>query len=399
MEQVNQEIQAVMGNQVSGMHCMSRVDNMPERQSERIYLFENRGDPIDWDGRWCSKQDLGHMTFLIPEQRTMAQQALEEIEGLSDPDLRPPWSIPGWFDQATAWFKEELDKSEIELVHPIQCIYSWPVSAVLHAETSSGEIYMKAASQLRVFVDEPLLTSFLASLFPNRVPTPMCVEPEHRWMLLPDLGYPIREATEEEKVQALLAFGELQRRSIKHADELLRMGCPDRRLDKLEGHIESLTLHKGVDVGLSDDELARLPLAGAELMRIARRLANYNIPYTLGHGDLHLGNVARCDGEYVFFDWGQACVSHPFLDAWFFVQESEAKEMPEVEYLALWREYESEDRLREALALAKPLCSLNETIDQHHILRNFKPEPEELPNSLAGGLRAILESTSYLPCS
>ena len=129
-------------------------------------------------------------------------------------------------------------------------------------------------------------------------------------------------------------------------------------------------------------------------------MAGYNIPYTLAHGDLHLGNVARCDGEYVFFDWGQGCVFHPFLDAWFFVQKSEAEEMPESEYLALWTEYESEDRLREALALAKPLCSLNETIDQYYYLRNFKPEPEELPNSFAGGLRAILESaSSFLPFS
>ena len=223
MEEVNQEIRAVMGDQVSGMHCLSKVDNMPERESERIYLFEHRGDAIDWDGRWCSRRDLEDMTFLVPEHQAMAVRSLQEVEGLANPDLRPPWSTPGWFDHTAAWFQEQLDKSGIELIHPIQCIYSWPPSAVLHAETSSGEIYMKAASQLPVFVDEPLLMTFLASLFPNRIPAPICVEPEERWMLLPDLGYPIRQATEGEKVEALLSFGELQRRTVEHTERLLEI--------------------------------------------------------------------------------------------------------------------------------------------------------------------------------
>jgi Ser/Thr protein kinase RdoA (MazF antagonist) len=33
---------------------------------------------------------------------------------------------------------------------------------------------------------------------------------------------------------------------------------------------------------------------------------------TLQHDDLHDGNVFVRDGRYLFFDWGDSCVSHPF---------------------------------------------------------------------------------------
>jgi Ser/Thr protein kinase RdoA (MazF antagonist) len=37
------------------------------------------------------------------------------------------------------------------------------------------------------------------------------------------------------------------------------------------------------------------------------------IPETIQHDDLHDGQVFVRDGRYLFFDWGDASVSHPFL--------------------------------------------------------------------------------------
>jgi aminoglycoside phosphotransferase (APT) family kinase protein len=34
---------------------------------------------------------------------------------------------------------------------------------------------------------------------------------------------------------------------------------------------------------------------------------------TIQHDDLHSGNVFVHNGRYLFFDWGDACVAHPFL--------------------------------------------------------------------------------------
>ncbi|MBI1880332.1 MAG: phosphotransferase [Chloroflexi bacterium] len=44
------------------------------------------------------------------------------------------------------------------------------------------------------------------------------------------------------------------------------------------------------------------------------QLAGYSVPQTLVHGDLHTGNVALVEGKLLFFDWTDACVTHPFFD-------------------------------------------------------------------------------------
>jgi Ser/Thr protein kinase RdoA (MazF antagonist) len=50
----------------------------------------------------------------------------------------------------------------------------------------------------------------------------------------------------------------------------------------------------------------------AELRRLCHELADRGIPDTLQHDDLHDGNLFVRDGRFVFFDWGDACVTHPF---------------------------------------------------------------------------------------
>jgi Ser/Thr protein kinase RdoA (MazF antagonist) len=42
------------------------------------------------------------------------------------------------------------------------------------------------------------------------------------------------------------------------------------------------------------------------------RLAAAGIPETLQHDDLNDGNAFVRDADHVIFDWGDACISHPF---------------------------------------------------------------------------------------
>ncbi|HWH99046.1 MAG TPA: phosphotransferase, partial [Propionibacteriaceae bacterium] len=37
--------------------------------------------------------------------------------------------------------------------------------------------------------------------------------------------------------------------------------------------------------------------------------------YTISHGDLHVGNIAEGDGRLVIYDWTDAAISFPSLDA------------------------------------------------------------------------------------
>ena len=46
---------------------------------------------------------------------------------------------------------------------------------------------------------------------------------------------------------------------------------------------------------------------------MCRQLSTVAIPETVQHDDLHDGQVFVRDGRYLFFDWGDSCVSHPFF--------------------------------------------------------------------------------------
>ncbi len=97
-------------------------------------------------------------------------------------------------------------------------------------------------------------------------------------------------------------------------DELLADGCLDRRLEVLEAQIHPLLHDPVATARFTADETAELRGLEPALVELCRRLDALELPATLLHGDLHMLNVARLNGDLVYFDWTDACISHPFLD-------------------------------------------------------------------------------------
>ena len=77
-----------------------------------------------------------------------------------------------------------------------------------------------------------------------------------------------------------------------------------------------------------------------EVERWLAELAAYDVPATLVHGDLHLGNVAHHDGRLTVFDWSDASVGHPFVDVATLARSSPPDERDELvaAYFGAWRE-------------------------------------------------------------
>jgi aminoglycoside phosphotransferase (APT) family kinase protein len=125
-------------------------------------------------------------------------------------------------------------------------------------------------------------------------------------------------------------------------------------------------------------------------------LATYNIPATLLHGDLHLGNITQRNGEYLFFDWTDAAVSFPFLDLFVlyfeFGKEADAPRLRDA-YLQAWREDETPARLLEAWELVRPLCALHHSVSYLTIDQNIEPlARDELFHGLPDNLHDLLDS-------
>jgi len=106
-------------------------------------------------------------------------------------------------------------------------------------------------------------------------------------------------------------YAQLQIEVAPHADALLALGVPDERLAVLPEHFRELLAAR--PKGLTDEEHRRLLDSVSRVEDMCRTLADDGIPETIQHDDLHDGQVFVRDGRYLFFDWGDACVSHPFF--------------------------------------------------------------------------------------
>ena len=301
--------------------------------------------------------------------------------------LRPPWARVGWFAQAAAWTRSELVRLGYSLTVPVEQVRSWGISCILRARTASGDVYFKIASSPPLFVHEPRLMRGLSGLYPDHIPAPLSIDEPRRWMLLADFGAAIgRGAPVDVQEEMLLLYGALQRDAVSRVDDLLAMGCLDRRLDRLAAQVDPLLGDTAMLASqLEAAEIERLRALGPRLKAICAALANYAVPYTLVHGDLHLNNVARPAGRYLFFDWTDGCVAHPFFDTISILQTGDPGVQARLRdsYLGVWAAYEPLERLRAAWTLAKPLCALHQAVSYQHIIATLEDTAKP---SVASGL-------------
>ncbi len=132
------------------------------------------------------------------------------------------------------------------------------------------------------------------------------------------------------------------------------------------------------------------------LVAMSCELQEYQVPRSLVHGDLHLANVAFNRGNYVFFDWCDSCVSHPFLDiAYIFAQNAKNETQCRDAYLALWTEYEPMERLLRMWALAEPLSALNQAITYQQTASYLKePSKSKFMGGASYFVRQLLRSAT-----
>jgi len=225
------------------------------------------------------------------------------------------WTDPGFLAEIHAWIRSHVDPTgPIEQPH----VQWW--STVLRVPTAEGDVWCKAAAPTHAF--EPALVERLSEIVPGRVPELVAIDVRRGWMLMRDGGTRMRELiTGVEDLRHWEAFlpryAELQIAAAGSAGALLEIGVPDERLHGLAERVarlleaEEFLMLEQPD-GLTSAERDRLREQLPQVDSMCRELASFGIPETIQHDDLNDGNVFVRDGDYVAFDWGDACVSHPF---------------------------------------------------------------------------------------
>jgi hypothetical protein len=247
---------------------------------------------------------------------------------------------------------------------------------VLRAPSQAGDVYFKAYLDAPLFTDEGPLMVELARLFPGQVPVPLAVDGDRRWVLMDDFGPVVGwEAPAEVHEEVLRAFARLQVGSLGMVDRLLAAGCFDRGLDWLAGEASEWLSTVDLTRWVTAAEAVALEAAGPRLAELCAELARSPVPPSLGHGDLHLGNVARSGGTaggYLFFDWTDGCVLHPFIDIISpFGRDPALRDRLRDAYLSEWTPLAPRDALLRAWRLARPLAAVNQAISYTSIVRDI----------------------------
>lgn len=180
---------------------------------------------------------------------------------------------------------------------------------MLRVPTADGLLYYKEPEPK--LAHEARLIEILSGRRPDLV-TEVVASDESGRMLMRDAGpqlssRPSLRAWEE----ALPLYAELQIAAAPDAGELLAAGAFDRRSSALPGRYRELVANAAAE--LPRDEHRRLSALIPAVDEAFEALAASGIPETINNDDLTDGSVHIHDGHYRFLDWGDSCVSHPFV--------------------------------------------------------------------------------------
>ena len=220
--------------------------------------------------------------------------------------------MPG---DALDWMDDELTRAGRARTGDVEVVRVRPWGSVWRAPTDAGTVFLKEPAAATAF--EVPLYDLLMRVVPGRILTPIALDVDRGWLLLPD-GGPV--VSEQHDGEALLGpmeriapqYAQLQLDLAPHVDDLLEVGLADMRPERmLERFDEALgSVHPGPEHAARLRQVAELrPWFG----EASARLSELPGGASLDHNDLHGGNVFLDPGGGArFFDWGDAVVSHPF---------------------------------------------------------------------------------------
>lgn len=290
----------------------------------------------------------------------------------------------------TASVPEAWVRAHVEPTGGLDLVHARPWGDVWRVPISGGVAWLKVCAPVQAF--EPRLTAALAGRWPGLLPDVLAYEEERAWLLLGDAGTRLGFGGGAEPwLSVLPGYAELQRGEAAHTAEHLDGGVPDRRLATFPALYEAMLGH---ELPLAPGDVARLRAFTPRFEELCDELTARGVPETIQHDDLHGNNVYPRNGTTRILDWGDSCVSHPFVTLFVtFLHLEELGGLPRDDpwfarlrdaYLEPW---DRPAELRETFELAQRLGAFAYVFKQFRVVdaipeleRRFVPD---LPDALA----------------
>ena len=385
---INRAMREQLGLETIVLRYVYDPVTVTEDSMQQVAALESLGSATPTGARWVTAEELAGLPLRVPEHRALA---LGYLAGRQEPApaQREPWAEPGWLPAVEAWVREQLDRLGLVASGPLQQAQLSHSSCVYRAPTTRGALYFKAVTP--VFAFEPDLTAALGRWDPAHAPQALATAPERHWMLLADAGALLRDLTYADHdltrwEPMLRQFAAFQKAHTARTAELLALGCPDRRLARLPDLLDMLVADRGtLWVGLPDgvpvDEYARLRAFRGELERLCADLAAFGIPETLYHEDFGPGNITVRGDDFVFLDWAESGIGHPFFSLMMILRwariilKADAPTLLRLRdaYFEPWLDYAPHDRLVDAFAIARRVGKLTRALTWRAVTLSVEP--------------------------
>jgi hypothetical protein len=318
------------------------------------------------------------------------------------------FTAPEFVARVQEWARGIVAERGLHVTAPIEQFHVRPWSTVFRVATDADILYLKCCGPTQRH--EPRLTELLHRAHPGLVPNVLAVHREEPWMLVADGGRRVDEVYPGDALldawrAVLPQYAELQRALTTNAAEALAIGTPDHRAKALvDGLPSAIAAEPALDAGrddrLTDDERAALERALPRVQRACDDLAALGIADTVQHDDLHQGNLLVREGRAVVFDWGDACVSHPFLTLAVTLRFAASRsELPQDAdrilalrdaYLEPWSDSAGAEELRAGAGIARRLGELSRTLTWRVVASTYAGVVDHYPGGFAGSLRRVL---------
>jgi hypothetical protein len=329
--ELSEQAEALLGVRTTTLRHLVDLDGAHVCEAE-LHVAQWR--PPD-GSRWATLDELRAVYAdewsAPPEKAEAIERWFGEQSGAAPvPAIRPRWERRGWLDEVLAWADRALDRHGIiRTGWPIPRKGAWSGSAILKLPTSAGDVYLKTAYTRPP--GEAALVAALHARWPEVVPDVLAWDAAHNVMLMRDFG---RGALMDERggapvprwENAARAFGQLQLDCSAHLDRWLEMGVEDRRLTTLRVHFARLMADRPYlwlehTRGLTPEQVTSIEQVTPRLMEMVEELDASGLPASLVQQDFRHGNLAVVPlGEagpsthrFIFYDWGDAVLSHPFF--------------------------------------------------------------------------------------
>ena len=412
---LHRAIQEQFGLDVTILNDNSCFRNNWDQQQHFVYAVDNHS--FHWsppeNACWIGRVDLADIALSVPEHRAVLETWFDEIEYDNIPTRRVLWARLGWFDRAVAWITQHVTQAGYALVAPIEQVHVRVWSTVLRVPTSGGMLYFKASGPSYTY--EPALTQYLSIHWSHDMPHVLAVDTQQTWMLMKDAGRPLRDLllagdTRSNSIyleQAYARYAQFQIETAAYTDTLLMLGCSDRRLHMLPTLFEQVVadtsiLLPGQKEGISEADLHSLQAFTPQVREMCDELASYKLPETLHHDDFHTNNILVNEQGYVFFDWGDSAITHPFCSLYTALRSAKYRlhydertllRLRDI-YLEAWTSFAPKEQLLAAFHIAQRLGMLSRTLTWYEVISPLEDKMRwAYENAVPYWLRTFLMNT------